>query len=205
MEYLEVLLTVSIIWTVAAVTPGPNFFITIHTAVGKTRRLSAYTVLGIVVGTFIWGVAGFFGMTVIFKTVPFIYYSLKTVGGIYLIYLGFRLLLLKKKRKIKNTNTTETTPFFCFKLGLFTNLLNPKTAAFITSLFAATIPQNAPAELGMLCIVCICTISASWYSFVSLLFSLKNAKHLYVTYSLILERIAGSIFILFGIKLAATK
>lgn len=207
MESLEVLFTVSFIWLIAAITPGPNFFITVHTAVGKNRRLSLYTVFGIVVGTLIWAVAGFFGITIIFQTVPLIYYVLKIVGGIYLIYIGLKLIIFKKVKEVnnKNNDVTGMEPFSCFKLGLFTNLLNPKTAAFITSLFAATIPQDASLGLGLLCIICICTISTIWYSFVSILFSYENAKKIYVNCRSYIEKIAGFIFIIFGIKLAVTE
>jgi threonine/homoserine/homoserine lactone efflux protein len=37
---LNVLIAVSVIWCVAATTPGPNFFIVVHTAIGTTQRLS---------------------------------------------------------------------------------------------------------------------------------------------------------------------
>lgn len=54
--------TVSLIWAIAAITPGPNFFITVHTAVGETRRLSFFTVSGIVTGTLVWAVSAYLGM-----------------------------------------------------------------------------------------------------------------------------------------------
>ncbi len=58
---LNILTAVSVIWGMAAITPGPNFFITIHTAIGTTRRLSLFTVLGIVVGTLVWSVSSYMG------------------------------------------------------------------------------------------------------------------------------------------------
>ncbi|MCG8640608.1 MAG: LysE family translocator, partial [Desulfobacterales bacterium] len=207
MESLDVLLSVSLIWIVAAVTPGPNFFLTIHTAVGEDRHRSLCAVLGIVTGTFIWAVSGFLGISIVFKTMPYIYYFLKILGGAYLVYIGLKLLVFNKQTQTNNENkaVARKGPVSCFKLGLYTNILNPKTAAFMTSLFAATIPQDASYQFSILCVLSICLISAAWYSFVSIVFSHENAKKIYMAYRLCIERMAGMIFMLFGIKLITTE
>lgn len=205
MMHLNILLTVSLIWVIAAITPGPNFFITVHTAVRKTRRLSFFTVFGIVAGTFVWAISGYLGVTITFKTVPILYYSLKTIGGLYLIYIGITLLICKNGNQISSQNNKSLSAVNCFRLGLFTNLLNPKTAAFMTSLFAATIPPDASVKSGIICVVLICSISAIWYSLVATIFSFKWAERAYVNSQKGIERVAGGIFILFGMKLAASK
>ncbi len=90
--YIDVLLTVFLIWTIAVVTPGPNFFITVHTAIGETHHLSFYTIFGIVTGTFIWAILGYLGISIIFKAVPILYVVIKIIGGLYLRYIGMSLL-----------------------------------------------------------------------------------------------------------------
>lgn len=205
MVYSSILFTVSLIWIIAVITPGPNFFITVHTAIGETRRLSFFTVFGIVAGTLVWAISGYLGVTIIFKTVPVLYYSLKIIGGMYLIYIGIALLIRKKENRTPRQNKKPLSAINCFRLGLFTNLLNPKTAAFMTSLFAATIPLNGSVKLGILCVVLICSISALWYSLVVIIFSLNWSKRAYVSYQRSIERVAGGIFILFGIKLAVSR
>ncbi len=203
---VNVLIAVAVIWGMAAVTPGPNFFITVHTAttVGSTSRLSLFTVLGIVIGTLVWSVSGFLGISILFKTVPFFYYSLKILGGLYFIYVGLNLLL-KKKINNKSNNLKHLSAKGCFRLGLLTNILNPKTAIFMTSLFAATIPPSATLADGALCVLIICSISAIWYSFVASLFSHDLVKNLYKKQKGIIEKIAGTTFVGFGIKLVSSK
>ena len=201
----NVFIAVSIIWCIAAITPGPNFFITVHTAIGETRRLSLFTVLGIVTGTFAWTLSGYMGVSIIFKSVPILYYTLKLVGGLYLVFIGVNLIIRKKMDRIPRQNRNPLSAVNCFRLGMLTNLLNPKTAAFITSLFAATIPPDATAKTGFICILLICSISAIWYSFVAALFSLDFPQRRYNNYKRAIERVAGSIFILFGVKLAVSK
>lgn len=134
MMYSNIIFTVALIWTIAAVTPGPNFFITVHTAVGETRRLAFCTVFGIVAGTLVWAISAYLGVTILFKTVPMLYYSLKMIGGMYLIYIGFMLLVRKGIKDEVRRDKQSLSAMNCFRLGLLTNLLNPKTAAFMTSL-----------------------------------------------------------------------
>lgn len=201
---LNVLMTVSAIWALAAITPGPNFFITVHTAIGTSRGLSLFTVLGIVAGTLIWAVSGYLGISILFKAAPMLYFSLKVIGGLYLAYVGFNLIF-KRKNSPGRSPEKNTSAMSCFRLGLFTNLLNPKTAAFMTSLFAATIPAKASIELGVVSVLLICSISALWYSLVSILFSYDTAKRTYDKYKQRIEKIAGAIFIGFGLKLAISK
>jgi RhtB (resistance to homoserine/threonine) family protein len=201
---LNVLVAVSVIWGFAAITPGPNFFITVHTAIGSSRRLSFFTVLGIIAGTFVWSMCGYLGISVLFKTVPMLYFSLKIIGGLYLVYVGLSLIITKNKKSRIGAERYSSARS-CFRLGLLTNLLNPKTAAFMTSLFAATIPANTSIELGVLSVLLICSISALWYSLVSLIFSFDIAKIIYDKQKKKIEQIAGAIFVGFGLKLAISK
>lgn len=99
-----------------------------------------YNVAGIVTGILIWAIC-FFGITIMFHTLPFAFYLLKISGDCYLVYLGLRLVLGSQKPVTKEAvgEVREATPLSCFQLGLYTNLLNPKTAVFILSLFIVTI------------------------------------------------------------------
>ena len=201
---VNVLIAVAVIWGVAVITPGPNFFITVHTAIGLKCRQSLYTVLGIVIGTSVWSMSGFLGISVLYKTAPFFYYALKVFGGLYLIYVGLNLILTKKVEH-KTENKRHRSVMGCFSLGLLTNLLNPKTAIFMTSLFAATIPASATLSDGFLCVFIICSISAIWYSLVASFFSHELVKKVYEKQKDIIEKLAGAIFMGFGIKLLLTK
>lgn len=200
----EVLLAVSILWALAAMTPGPNFFITVHTAIEADKRLSCCTVLGIVVGTLVWSVSGYLGIALLFNTVPVLYIFLKITGGLYLMYIGLNLLRGKGRRPQKQRGGCRSA-IGCFRLGLLTNILNPKTAAFMTSLFAATIPPNASIRLGAMSVLLICSISALWYVFVSSLFSSSSVKKFYGQQKQRVEKIAGALFLGFGLKLALAK
>lgn len=206
MESVDVVLTVSLIWVVAAVTPGPNFFITVHSATCENRRSSFYTILGIVTGTCIWAVSGFLGITLVFKMMPAAYTLIKLAGGMYLMYRGLRLIVFSSQADGGvRVEKSMRTCFSRYRFGLLTNLLNPKTAAFMTSVFAAAVPQGLSISLGLLCVLSICLISGTWYSIVALIFSCSGARSAYVRYRSSIERLAGLIFILFGMKMTVSE
>lgn len=207
MEIAIILLSVATIWLIAVITPGPNFFITVRTAVAQSRRAALFVALGTSTGTILWGLSGYFGIALLFKTAPWVYLSLKLLGGAYLIYLGVKLMLSKTNAETNHKEAVPTHTNFIqsYKLGLLTNLANPKTAAFVSSLFAATMPSHAPFSLGIMSVALMCSISIFWYTCVAYIFSLDQFKRLYLRGRIWIERFAGVVFIGFGVKLVHSK
>lgn len=186
------------------ITPGPNFFITVQTAIGGSRKSALFVVLGIGAGTVVWAVSGFLGIHFLFQTVPWVYLLLKLLGGSYLVYLGIKLIVSKTDNTTgdQTAHLKKSGNWHSFKLGLLTNLSNPKTAAFIASLFAATIPADVSWHVGMISIALVFLISICWYSMVAYVFSLHRFRLLFDKSKSFIERLAGVIFIGFGVKLA---
>ncbi|THB80967.1 MAG: lysine transporter LysE [Desulfobacteraceae bacterium] len=206
MNLYSILLSVASIWVLAVMTPGPNFFITAQTTVKHSRFAGLFIVLGTCTGTLIWSVAGYFGIACLFITAPWLYATLKIAGGSYIVYLGIMMIM-----NSKNTVSHPEAP--CSRVqnhytnwlkGLVTNLANPKTAMFVTSLFASVLPKDPPMGAGLLIISSMVVISFVWYSFVVFLFSSNRFTSGYNKMQRWLERVAGAIFIGFGAKLIFT-
>lgn len=121
------------------------------------------------------------------------------------MYLGVNLLVQKKKDRTTGEVEKSRSAMNCFWQGALTNLLNPKTAAFMTSLFAVALPDDHSLVTGGGSVVLICIISAIWYSLVATLFSKKRVKNMYDNYKRTIERLAGGVFVLFGVKLAVSE
>lgn len=90
-SYLAPLLSLALLWTVAVVTPGPNFFNIAQLAVSRSRRHGVVAALGVASGTVLWGLAGGLGIQTLFSAAPTLYLSFKIAGGCYLIWLGLKL------------------------------------------------------------------------------------------------------------------
>ncbi|MBT3187846.1 MAG: LysE family transporter [Anaerolineae bacterium] len=203
MPFSIILLNVALIWFIAVITPGPNFFITVKTAVGQSRRTAFFVALGTSTGAVIWGLSGFLGIALLFKTAPWIYLSFKLLGGGYLVYLGLKLFTSHSKAGATQEAMAleNITSFQGYKQGLLTNLANPKTAVFVTSLFAATMPSNAPLWIGVTSVAEMSIISIFWYTAIAHIFSSNRFKKLYLNSKVWIERFSGIVFIGFGVKL----
>ncbi len=197
------LLSVISIWSLAVITPGPNLLITVQTTVNHSRLDGMFIVLGTCTGTMIWSIVGFFGITYLFTVAPWIYVTLKTVGGSYLIYLGIKsvISLRKANARINEPQDQQQKLFIDWQKGLMTNLLNPKTAMFVTSIFASALPQDPSLLLGMLSVILMASISLLWYSIVVFLFSSKKIKNQYGRTQNWMQGFAGAAFVVFGTKL----
>ncbi len=208
-DVITTLLSVAAIWSIAAVTPGPNFFITLQAGIKHSQTVVLFVVLGIVLGTIIWGLAGFMGITLLFSTAPWAYLFLKVIGGLYLIYLGSRLLVSSISKKYKNIGNSpqppQIKPVSAFRLGLLTNLANPKTALFVTSLFASTMPQQPSFFIGTTSIILMAVISFSWYGVIAFISSADQVGNYLKRSWRWIDRISGTIFIGFGLKLASNR
>lgn len=203
MNLISTLLTVISIWSLAVITPGPNFLITVQTTVRYSRLSGIFVVFGICTGTMVWAIAGYLGISYLFLIAPWFYITLKIVGGSYLIYLGLKFIISSYKNTTKPNVSTDNSeePFLNWWRGLVTILSNPKTAMFITSLFASVLPQEPSLFVGMLCVILMTSISLIWYSTVVLLFSSKRFSKFYNRIQNWIQRIAGIVFVIFGTKL----
>ena len=198
-----ILLSVASIWSIAVITPGPNFFITAQTTVKHSRSAGIFVVLGTCTGTIIWSLAGYFGIAYLFIAAPWIYTTLKVVGGSYIIYLGIRLIInsCKSSTQLDIHLENSQSNFLNWWKGLITNLSNPKTAMFITSLFASVLPKEPTILIGIFIVTLMVAISLIWYFFVVLLFSSDKVSNYYNRMQKWLEGFAGIIFLAFGAKL----
>lgn len=203
MDGYSALLSVATIWIVAAVSPGPNFLVTVRVAVTQSRGAGLQTVAGIILATLIWASAGFLGIHSLFNAAPWMYLFLKLAGGAYLIWLGLKLLWNSGDRAAHSgtVDLASTNGWRAFRLGFITNIANPKTALFVAGLFAVAMPPEAPVALGLMAIATMVTISLVWYSIVACLFASRQVSIAYARLRHWVDRLAGGCFIFFGVRL----
>ncbi|CRL99497.1 MULTISPECIES: LysE family translocator [Pseudomonas] len=205
--YVTPLVSLALLWTVAVITPGPNFFNAAQLAASCSRRHGVVVSAGVATGTVIWGLAGGLGIKSLFTAAPMLYVAFKLIGGCYLIYLALKLF--KRSAPTMGQNLLPDEPrrslFSAWRLGLLGNLSNPKAALFVTTIFASTMPPSPSAVLLTLAVVIMATLSFSWYACVALVFSSERMADLYTRSRKWLDRLAGSCYLLFGIHLVANR
>ena len=195
--------TVAAMWTLAVLTPGPNFLAVARVAAARSRRAGLAAVAGIGVGTCFWGLAGCFGVKAMFALAPWLFGALKLVGAAYLIALGGRIIVASF-RPPGPAPALRAGP--AFRLGLLTSLSNPKSALFVAALFAAVLPRvqdeaGDPVVTGLAAVAEMVAISVGWYGLVVWLLTTRRAAAAYRHGRRRIDCVAGGIFVAFGARL----
>lgn len=203
--YLAPLLSLALLWTVAVVTPGPNFFNIAQLAASHSRRHGVVAALGVATGTVLWGLAGGLGIKTLFSAAPTLYLGFKIAGGCYLIYLGLKQF----KRKAAIVSGAPVAPrqtyFGVYARGFLGNMTNPKSALFVATIFATAMPAHVPPLLLALAVLTMATLSFSWYCSVALFFASRRVAGVYKRSRQWLDRLAGGCYLLFGVHLVANR
>ncbi|MEG0348210.1 MAG: LysE family translocator [Acinetobacter sp.] len=190
--------------TLLTLTPGLDTTLIIRTATieGKVKAFQA--ALGINLGCIVWGIIVACGLGALLMTSDLAFNALKWMGAAYLTWLGFNLIL-KPRTQLAGLNESAATQNWFMK-GLWGNLLNPKVGIFYISFLPQFIPHTASPVVWTMGLVLIhVLIGFIWSIFLivamqSIAAYLKQPK--FIQY---MDRITGSIFILFALKLALSK
>lgn len=203
--YLAPLLSLTLLWTVAVVTPGPNFFNIAQLAASHSRRHGVVAALGVATGTVLWGLAGGLGIKTLFSAAPTLYLSFKIAGGCYLIYLGVKQFKRKPAIAPGTPAAPRQTYFGVYARGFLGNMTNPKSALFVATIFATAMPAHVPPLLLALAVMTMATLSFSWYCSVALFFASRRVAGVYERSRQWLDRLAGGCYLLFGVHLVANR
>ena len=117
-------------------TPGNDMIYVIARSSGQGIKAGVISALGIGAGCIVHIFAAVIGLSAIIAQSAIAFDIIKYAGAAYLIYLGVRSLVSKKK-KITINKLEEISYNKIFWQGVITNVLNPKVALF----FLAFLPQ----------------------------------------------------------------
>jgi threonine efflux protein len=196
--YSQTLLVLLAVDFLAAMTPGPNFFLVSQLALSSGRKNGAATVLGILTGNIIWATAVALGLGALFSIVPFLYRTLKLAGGIYLIYLGTKLWS-EGNRAVEETQPELTRN--AYVRGFTTTMVNPKCLLYFGSVFTLLLRPTTPPSVWLVAILIVAFNTLLWYGTVAALFSHERARRAYRSLHVRINRVAGGVLAGFGLKL----
>jgi threonine/homoserine/homoserine lactone efflux protein len=128
MSLLNVL-AFSIAMFLLAITPGPGVFATISRALASGFSNASFVVFGIVIGDIIFLLLAIFGLSAIASILGELFILVKYLGGAYLLFLGYKILISKEKEtNIKAIHELSWKKNFL--TGLIITLSNPKVILF---------------------------------------------------------------------------
>lgn len=210
LDISSLILFISSSWLLI-ISPGPDSIYVLTRGISQGRKAGIISALGVTLGIFIHTAFAAFGISVILMTSSTLFLIVKSIGTVYLVYLGIRTILDKKKVVIQKSITDDKqisrlpTDKRIFLQGMLSNTLNPKVALF----FLAYLPQFISKESysGSVQILLLGTIFAIFgviYLVFLGYFSGKIGQWINRKEGMmgIVRTISGSILIGLGIKLA---
>jgi threonine efflux protein len=203
METLIPFLSILGVLTLGAVSPGPSFVFVARTSLALSRRDGIAAALGMGVGGVIFAGLALLGLRAVLAKIDWLYAALRFAGGLYLLYLAFRLWRGAAEAIIVPDTAARRTPgpLRSFSLGLATQLSNPKTAVVYASIFAALLPANAPAWIFVALPPAVMLIESGWYTIVALIFSSERPRASCLRGKRRVDRAAGAVVGALGLRL----
>ncbi|MGR4868967.1 LysE family translocator [Variovorax sp. LARHSF232] len=189
-------------------TPGPDVFYIVSHALRSGARAGMVAALGITAGCCVHIVAAAVGVSALVAASATAFTVLKWVGAAYLVYVGASMLLSRSKAPALPDVAASTPPvalWTVFRRGFLTNTLNPKVALFFLAFVPQFIAHDAPhPSLAFLGLGLLFNFNALWVNFGWAHAAAWMARRVgFVSRGMRwLERVAGAIFIAFGIQLA---
>lgn len=189
------------------ITPGADNLYAVGRSASQGFRGGITAAFGICAGCLVHIAAATLGLSAILAASSTAFTIVKIIGAIYLVYLGIALL-----RNAGNSGEGKLLPAAptnrIFWQGFFTNVLNPKVAIFFLSFLPQFISsQTINKPLAMLFLGLIFVFNSFLWLLALVWFSSRvagNLKQNRIAEAWV-ERIAGSAFIIFGIRLALSK
>jgi RhtB (resistance to homoserine/threonine) family protein len=204
MEYIPLIITVTLINLVGAISPGPDFVMCVRNSLMYSRRTGIFTGIGIGIGLSVHISYCAAGLGLIVSQSVLIFNIVKILGAAYLLYMGFSSFI-KAKAGINVENVQQTidiSRFQAIKTGFLCNLLNPKAAVFFLGLFALVIGNNTPTYVVLIVTAIVIFTAIIWFAFVATIFSHQKIKRFFIKYEIWFNWFFGGLLILLGVKIA---
>lgn len=203
MEYFPLIGTVTLLNLLAVISPGPDFIVTVKNSLHYSRRSGIFTSLGIGLGLCVHLAYCAAGIGFIISKSPLLFSILKLFGAGYLIYIGLCSIKSKgsKPEMAEEKTSDDLSRFEAFRIGFFTNVLNPKVTLFILSLFTLVISPDTPLYVILIISLLIIFTAISWFTVVSIFFTRQNVQRLFYKFENKINNFLGGLLVLLGIKI----
>lgn len=199
------LLQIFLVHMAAMASPGPNVLQVTRTAVAESRRAGVYVALGVATASGIWSASAALGLALAFEAAPLVYDAVRILGGLYLIVLGVQTFRsAATPLAVRTAGPAARSPGAAWRLGLLTNLGNPKAVVFFGSVFAALVPEDASLGLRAAAIGVIVIDATVWHCLLAVVFSTPRARAAYGRAKRWVDRAAGAVMTAFGVEFAAS-
>lgn len=204
--YLSELITVSLVATFMAISPGADFLMVTRNSVFYGRLAGLYSSLGVSLAIWFHVAYSIAGLAIIISNSILLFSVIKYLGAAYLIYIGWKTFSSKPDPEvISEISNQYLSNFSAFKIGFITNVLNPKTTIFFLSIFTQVVDPHTPLLMQVLYGAIISLVHLLWFSSVSVFLSQPVLLEKFHAYKEKIEKILGCVLMGLGFKIAMSS
>lgn len=139
---LENLISFAAATIALAVSPGPDNIYVLTQSLRFGSKSGIATTAGLISGCIVHTSLLAFGVSAVITASPTLFYAIKVVGAIYLLFLAYKVFTSESAIELSSTSSEEAatgqkSPAQLFKIGVIMNLVNPKVMIFFLAFFPA--------------------------------------------------------------------
>lgn len=202
MESLLILGSIAFALMLGAMSPGPTSIYVAKNSIAISCKHGLFTALGTGTGAAIFGLLAVLGLQAFLLAVPSAYLILKICGGLYLLWMAFKIIKhAKEPIETQADGQSEMSYRRAYMTGMLTQLSNPKIAIVLASIFTALLPQDIPTYFYIVLPLLCFFIDAGWCSLLAVALSAEKPRAIYIKFKSNFDRAAGTVMTLLGLKL----
>ena len=191
-------------WIAAIAMPGPDLFLLLRLGV-RDRTAALRAAIGIMLGNLAWIAVSVLGLSALIRAIPGVLPALQLAGAAVLLWIGAQSVRagLRGLRDPAAAQTASAPSPRPLRLGLVTNLSNPKALLFFTALFSQMLPPEAGWWDRGAIVALLVVIGLAWFCGFALAASARRFQLWFRRASPWIDITAGAVFVLVALAIAA--
>lgn len=207
---MSLLFTICALHLVAQLSPGPDILLIAKCSASTSTANTLKVILGISLGILFWVILTLMGFKVLVDQFPWIQRVLMLVGGFFLARMGWAMLrggiqAYRQARQQGDMGGFDHNQLGFqknyFTMGLLTNLSNPKTLIYFSSVFSLALSASAPELLKLQLAIIIPIQTFLTFSLLMLVLSRPVIKRVYQRSGHYIDLVSGGLFLIFAVWL----
>ncbi len=224
---IQLIITLSFIHLIALISPGPDLAIIIRLATLASRQVAIAAALGIAGAIAIHTLLSLTGLSLAIHNSSQLYALVQLIGASYLGWMGIGALkaaIAHRKQKTAEpplqqhneqypkeqaaselaaipVQSEQLSVFQGFRIGLLTNLLNPKALVFFITLFSTLVTPTVTVASKVAIGVIFFSLSFIWFGLVSLMLSTSNMQQRFRRMGPAIDLLTGTIFVIVAVTI----
>ena len=201
-----------VVAVVVIVTPGPDTALTIRNTLLGGRRAGVFTAFGVVTGQAVWSLATSAGLAALLVASAPAFRALKLIGAAYLIFLGAQAIWAALRSSnwrpevARDPSSPRLLPRVALRQGVISNLANPKSAVFFTSLLPQFTPQGGTSFTVLLALgLVFCSLTLVWLSAYAIAVAKAGDFLRRPRIRRGIEAVTGAVLVALGFRVAAER